>query len=123
MKQAVVLVGHGSKKDGAEDSLRAVLHSLQKKEPDTFFQIAFLEIASPSISETVALCAEKGSEEIVIMPYFVHAGRHVAEDIPAVVLELQKKYPKIKIRLSGHLSFDERLVSLVMDQIKKSRQN
>ena len=121
MKRAVLIVGHGSKREGSSGILGQVASALQKREPDTFFQTAFLEINSPNIPEGIGLCFAQGAEEIVVVPYFVQPGRHVLEDIPRIISLAQEKHPQQKIRLSSHLAFDERIVSVVLDRIAEAR--
>ena len=77
MKKAVLLVGHGSKLSGSSDALNQVLENLRKKEPSTFFQAAFLEIQPPNIPQGIELCLNQGAHEVIVIPYFVQAGKHV----------------------------------------------
>ena len=118
MKRSVVLVGHGSKLEHSGEALKQVCESLRKKEPDTFFQVAFLEITSPSIPEAVDLCFKQGADEVIIVPYFVQSGKHVNQHIPQIVSEIQARHPAKSIRLARHLDFDERIVAVVLDRIR-----
>src|SRR3989338_7993485 len=120
MKRAVVLIGHGSHLTKADDAIGSVVYSLRKKEPDTVVEIAFLEIRSPNIPESIELVLSQGAEEVVLVPYFVQTGRHVVEDVPKIVSEAQAKHPGEKIRLAEYLGFDERIVSVVYDRIRKA---
>ena len=45
----------------------------------------FLELAEPSIPDGIQRCIDAGATEVVVVPYFLSAGRHVSEDIPAEV--------------------------------------
>lgn len=122
MKCSVVLVGHGSKLENSGEALNQVCEALRKKEPDTFFQVAFLEINSPSIPEAVDLCLAKGVDEVVVVPYFVQSGKHVNQHIPQIISEIQARYPTKSIRLTRHLDFDERIVSAIKDRILSARE-
>ena len=92
-----------------------------KKKPHVFFQAAFLEIQSPDLLEALQAVFERGADDVVIVPYFLQVGKHVALHVPALVLEAQTRYPNKTIRLSGHLGFDERIVSVVRDLIREAR--
>ncbi len=116
------MVGHGSKLSGSSDALNLVLVGLQKKEPATFFQAAFLEIRPPSIPEAIELCVNQGADEVIVIPYFVQAGKHVVQDIPKIVSEAKIKYPDRHIYLTDYLSFDERIISIVEDRIYRARE-
>lgn len=121
MKHAVLLVGHGSKLAGSNAALEKVISALQKKDPATFFQSAFLELQSPNILEGIKLCFREGAEEVVVVPYFVQTGRHVVEDIPRIVAEARAAFPQKSICLADYLGFDERIVSVVTDRIREAR--
>ena len=123
MKQAILLVGHGSKLQGSSDSINQVIQALHAKDPVTFFQSAFLEICPPSIPEGIELCLKQGADQVIVVPYFVQAGKHVVEDIPRFVSSAQAKHPDKKIRLADYLAFDERIVSVVLDRINEARRS
>ena len=83
---------------------------------------AYLGSASPSVPEAVARCVRRGAGEIVVVPYFVLAGDHVGEDIPAIVREAAEKHRgKVKIRLSPYLGYHEKIVSVVQERIRQAR--
>lgn len=41
-------------------------------------------------------CVNRGASTVVIAPYFLSKGRHIQDDIPALVKEAQAKYPGVK---------------------------
>ena len=121
MKRAVVLVGHGSKLPKSNEALNLVIEALRKKEPDTFFQAAYLELQSPNIPQGIELCLHQGAEEVVVIPYFVQTGKHVVQDIPRIIEETKTRYPQKKISLGEYLGFDGRIVSLILDRVTSAR--
>jgi len=64
---------------------------------------AFLELAEPGIPGGADLCVASGATEIVAVPYFLSAGRHVAEDIPAELEKARQNHPDVTIRQSDYL--------------------
>jgi len=122
MKQAVILIGHGSKRPGASDAMEKLVHSLSQKDRQTTFQLAFLEIQAPDIPAAIDKVLTAGSEEIILIPYFLQGGRHVYEHIPQLTREARKKHPSVKIILAEHISFDERIASVLEDLVRKARE-
>lgn len=55
-----------------------------------------MEIASPSIKEAVAQCVQKGCTEVIVAPYFLSQGRHIQQDIPALVAEAAEEHPDLR---------------------------
>ena len=121
MKRAVLLVGHGSKLQGSNEAINQVVRALQKKDPATHFQTAYLELQAPNIPDGIKECFQQGADEVVVVPYFVQTGKHVIDDIPKIVAEVQRTYPQKVISLANYLGFDERMVSLVYDRVSETR--
>ena len=118
MKQSVVLVGHGSKLENSGEALHKVCVSLRKKEPDTFFQVAFLELNSPSIPEAVRLCVDSGAKQVKVLPYFVLGGNHVKNHIPDIMVNVKKEHRgKASIVLCDYLGFHEKIVEVVKERL------
>ncbi|HWP34517.1 MAG TPA: CbiX/SirB N-terminal domain-containing protein [Thermodesulfobacteriota bacterium] len=84
-KAGVVLFAHGSRLAGANDHVRALAARLRAGGTFPICEAAFLELASPALPEAVAACVAQGAERVVVVPYFLALGRHVAEDLPALL--------------------------------------
>ena len=121
MKQAVLLVGHGSKLKGSDEAIKRVAEALNRIEPETFVQTAFLDIQSPDIQEGIQICLHQGADEVIVIPYFVQTGRHVVKDIPDLVSQAKSRFPSKRILLGGYLGFDERMVSIVREKVNQAR--
>ncbi|MGH7197184.1 MAG: sirohydrochlorin chelatase [Candidatus Omnitrophota bacterium] len=121
-KKAVIVVGHGSKRKGFEAAMVRVAAKLRRGGKFGAVSCAYLGSASPSVPGAIARCVRRGAAEIVIVPYFVLAGDHVAEDIPEMVREAVKRYRgKAKIRLSPYLGYHAKIVSVIQERIRQAR--
>lgn len=104
-KPALLIVAHGSRRAASNDEVRALgsrLHAIQH--PDfAGVEVAFLELAEPTIASGLARCAEKGAQEIVLFPYFLAAGTHVTQDIPEEIAAFCANHPGVKVTLTPHL--------------------
>lgn len=114
-KRCLLLTAHGSRKDAANDEIRRLGKALEKKTRREFDRVmcAFLELAAPSIPQAIQDCIDGGATDIVIVPYFLSAGRHVAEDIPHIVKRKQLAYPQVKIELTPYLGAVQGVVDLL----------
>ncbi len=102
MKQAVLLVGHGSKDPEGN------------KEFETFAARAgmrhcMLDYIEPSLPTALSLLAAEGVRDLAVIPYFLFAGGHVKQDIPGHIQAAAAKYPKMNIRLGRHLGLEPAL--------------
>ena len=64
--------------------------------------------------ECAARYEEQGADEIVVLPYFMAAGRHVVTDVPEEVEPVRARHPDVKIRITPHLGSAELLPSLLL---------
>ena len=94
--KAILLVSHGSRSPKTKEEIIVLVDILRQRLPQTIVEFAFLEIEPPSIPEGIDKCVSQGATEVIVTLNFLNAGRHVNEDIPAIVRAAQKKYPQIK---------------------------
>ena len=111
----LLLVAHGSRRDASNDEIRILAKRLQTmSHPFKEIDCAFLEIARPSIYEALQRFIVIGAKDIVVLPYFLSAGRHVTMDIPEQVEQVKNQYPNVKIDIVSYLGASEMIAELVM---------
>jgi sirohydrochlorin ferrochelatase len=115
--KSLLLVAHGSRRQASNSEVTAIAQLLRKRVEGQYplTECAFLELAEPSIPEGIEKLIEAGSNEIVILPYFLSAGRHIQEDVPGIVHSVQDKYPNIKMTIAPYLGEDDKVVDLLAD--------
>ncbi|HXI09881.1 MAG TPA: precorrin-8X methylmutase [Thermodesulfobacteriota bacterium] len=119
-RKAVLVLGHGSKAEEANETLRQVAASIGERGGYGFVIPAFLQLASPDIKEAIETMVGKGYLDITVMPYFLYMGLHVKDDIPAELEEARKRHPGLKVTMTRCIGFDERLVSVAVDRIDEA---
>lgn len=88
MTVGILLMDHGSRNEASNQRLHdmAKLYQNTLGDPErVIVKGAHMEIASPTIPETLQAFAEMGVDEIVCHPYFLSPGRHVKDDIPRII--------------------------------------
>lgn len=103
--KALLIVAHGSRREASNEEVRQVTRQVAEIAGDQFGLVisGFLELAEPSIPDGIQQCIDAGATEVVVLPYFLSAGRHVAEDIPADIQLAQGRNPHIKISQAPYL--------------------
>ena len=114
--RALVVVAHGSRREASNDEVRKLVEVISVNAADRFAMVvpAFLELASPSIPNGIEQCIQAGAREVVVLPYFLSAGRHVSQDIPAEVDIKRKEYPQVPISIAAYLGSDEGIADLML---------
>ncbi len=113
----LLIVAHGSRREESNDEVRALARRIDALDNGVFdsTRAAFLELAEPSIPEGIQACIDAGAREILVLPYFLSAGRHVSQDIPAAVAVKQRQHPDIPIRLTPWLGSAAGIAGLVLE--------
>ncbi|MCU1356796.1 MAG: Sirohydrochlorin cobaltochelatase [Acidimicrobiales bacterium] len=117
MSTAVVIVAHGSRADAANDAHRATVEALAALVPAPV-TAAFLELAEPDIASAIHQAAEAGATDIVVLPFFLYPGRHVAEDIPAIVRAAGAELPGVAVRLLESFGADPVVLATLAAQVR-----
>lgn len=118
---AVLLVAHGSRVPESNSEIEALATRLAGTlAPDTAVAHAFLELAPPSIPDAIDGLVRDGARRIVLIPYFLSAGRHVAEDIPAIVADARTRHPGLDIEITGHFGTQDHIPELLAGMVRDS---
>ena len=114
---ALVLIAHGSRRQASNQEVLDLAMRLRQPAGDRYqlIKAGFLEIAEPSIPEAIETCIQSGATCIVVVPYFLAAGRHVAEDIPHIVKPVAEQHPQVTIRISEHIGMSDSMTRLILD--------
>ncbi len=109
---AVVILGHGSRAPGASEAMLRVAVALGGRIGGRV-EVAHMELAEPSLEQVVEAMHDDGIRQVVLVPYFLHHGVHLREDIPGIVQGLLSRLEGLEISMAPHLGFDDALVEVV----------
>lgn len=113
----LLVVAHGSRRAASNDEVRTLCQQLKQLDnPFVEISCAFLELAEPSIPEGLQALIANGATEIVVMPYFLSAGRHVTADIPAEIEPVKQQSPQVKISIAPYLGAAEQIGAILLKQ-------
>jgi sirohydrochlorin ferrochelatase len=117
--RAVILIGHGSRAAGADDDMEKIAAGLRAKLGGI---VATCRMSGRGIpfDEAFDQCVRQGAKSVIVLPYFLHFGVHLREDIPEMLREAVAKHPEVRLVLGRHLGYDDILVSLVEKRIEES---
>lgn len=116
---AVLLLAHGSRRQEANDDLCKLADMLKAENRYAIVEYAYLELAPPSIPEGAVKCVEQGAERVLMMPWFLSAGRHVAEDLEAFRQEFEQTYPDVEFKVCQPLGLHPAMIDIVLDRLKE----
>ena len=120
MKKALIVVSHGSRREASNEEVRQLAQQLSMHQENSFEDVsaAFLELAEPSIPDGIMAAIERGAEEVTVLPFFLSAGRHVTQDIPAEVDKARAQKPDAVIRIAPYIGRAPEMADIVLRMVK-----
>ncbi len=117
MKNALLVMVHGSPRPVANTTMLEVVEVLKARpEAQTHFPIVavgFMECNEPSIPDAIDQCVNEGATRLTAVPYFLHTGTHVCDDLPTLLEEAQARHPHVEFRMGDYLGLSPRLTDLL----------
>ena len=120
MKSGIIILGHGSGSEEAQQVFEEIVTLVSKKSNYGPVKGAAMEFASPTLEEVVGELVESGIEEIIIVPLFIYPGVHIKRDIPAMIDRLKKEYPEVRFVKGSHIGADEKLAEIMADRVQQA---
>ncbi len=112
-----ILIAHGSPYPEANRQVRRLVRHLQPKVDVPDMQVAFLDLEAPDLASCCQAVLDAGRRRIAVMPFFLHAGRHVMEDLPRILHTVSTSAPPdSELVLTTPLDDIEALAAIVFDQ-------
>jgi sirohydrochlorin cobaltochelatase len=112
----LMVLSHGSRDLKANSSLEQVVAEIEKRAFFGGVRLAFLQINSPSGPEAASDLIRCGAKQVIVLPYFLHPGNHVQEDLPKLLQLLQGDYPNIKFKISEILGKSPVISDILRDR-------
>ena len=120
MSTAILLMGHGSRIPEANDALHAIAGMVREGTGCAIVEVAFREQHAPNIQQGIDSCVAQGATRILLYPYFLFAGAHVLEDLPAELEEAGSRYPDLEMALGEPLGVHPKLGEIVCERIEST---
>lgn len=117
MSTAIILLGHGSRAPEATLAMEQVARIYAEQHPRSPVHVAHMELCQPDVPSTIAVCVAAGAREILVVPYFLHLGNHLREDIPGILRAAATAHPGVVIRCGPPFGYDPALVDLVAKRV------
>jgi sirohydrochlorin cobaltochelatase len=112
--EAVLLVGHGSRREKSNEQVRALAAALERR-LGVPVDAGFLELASPTIPDAIRGLAASVSR-ITVVQLSLFAASHVKNDVPLAVETARSEHPEVTFHNGAHLGVHPAMVDLLDDR-------
>ena len=113
--EAVLLVGHGSRREKSNEQVRELAAMLEDR-LEIPVDAAFLELAEPSIPDAIDGLAHSVSR-LTVVPLSLFAASHVKNDLPLAVDRARSDHPSVRFHAGAHLGVHPAILDLLDDRV------
>jgi sirohydrochlorin ferrochelatase/(2Fe-2S) ferredoxin len=118
-KTALIVVGRGASDPDANGDFCKLVRLASEGRNLLTVEPSFIGITRPLFEETIERVARARPERIVVVPYFLNAGRLV-DKLRAQLDAFRARVPWIRSILAAHLGRDERLFELIDERVAEA---
>lgn len=111
--RGVIMVLHGSPRSEANIPAIAIADRMSESSGFGHVGVGYLECNEPDIAGAIAQASAAGVRRLCVVPYFLHPGRHLRQDIPRILDGAQQDYPEMAINLCEAVGESSRLVEVL----------
>lgn len=117
MNTALLVMVHGSPRPESNRDMFAVVDLVRDQNVFSDVEVGFMECNEPDIPTAIDSLVERGAEKVVAVPYFLHSGSHVADDLPTLLEDAQEKYPGVAFLMGDFLGHDPLIADVVAERV------
>ena len=117
--KGILILAHGSREKSTEKTLQEVVDMVKARVSDCVVETAYLQFSDVNLEAGLDRLAAQGIKEIKVIPYFLFAGVHILEDIPAEINEYLKDNPDMKISMGKTLGAHHKLAEILVERINE----
>ncbi|TXG00022.1 sirohydrochlorin chelatase [Massilia arenae] len=106
MKHGLILFAHGARAASWAAPFERLRDATQARTPDAEVALAFLELMTPSLPDTVAAMVARGIDQVTVVPVFLGQGGHLLRDLPALCNTIRAAHPGLHLDVVGAIGED-----------------
>ena len=99
MKRGLLLFAHGARDPRWAEPFEAVADRIRTAAPSLPVALAFLELMKPSLDEAADRLIDEGCSSVHVVPLFLGTGGHVRHDLPALMAQVERRHPEVRLQL------------------------
>lgn len=115
LNTALVLFSHGSLLCGSYKLLQAHVDRIREQKKYVHVEAGYLNYSDPTIEIAIERCIAAGAFQVIIVPYFLVAGKFVNEDLPQRLESARAHFPGTEITVSRAIEDSSYMAASVLD--------
>jgi len=119
-RTGLLIMAHGSPDPRANRPVYALAQRIRACGRYAAVVVGFMDLNRPSSAGAIDTLSARGISNIIAVPYFLHLGNHVADDLPAIIAGARARHPASTILLAEHLAYDRLLITAIADRVAEA---
>ena len=117
---SLLVMVHGSPRPASNQAMFTVVEQVRRRDSFAMIEVGFMECNEPDIPTAIEKCVASGARRVVAVPYFLHAGNHVADDLPALLEAAQARHPHVEFLMGDYIGRDVRIADVIRDRVREA---
>lgn len=114
---SIVIAGHGSRDADGIREFEQLVELVKERAPQHRVSHGYLEFASPTIDQAIAVHTAQHAKQIVMVPGILLAATHAKNDMPSELLAAAREYPDIDFHFGAPMGLHPLLLQVVQQRI------
>jgi sirohydrochlorin cobaltochelatase len=76
-------------------------------------EVGYMECNEPDIPTAIDQSILKGAKMVTAVPYFLHTGTHVCDDLPGLLEMARVRHPSVIFKMGDYLGLSPRLTDIL----------
>ena len=106
MTQGLILFAHGARAASWAAPFERLRDTTQAQLAGCEVALAFLELMTPSLPDTVDAMVARGIDRVTVVPVFLGQGGHLLRDLPALCETIRAVHPGLTLNVVGAIGED-----------------
>ena len=85
-------------------------------------EAAFLDLRPPDLTTAVGDLVRRGAGRIVVLPYFLTLGTHLARDVPRIAREASRVHDNVPVEVTAPLDGHPALGEILLARARQAEQ-
>ena len=112
-QSALILFAHGARDPRWAAPFQRLQQLVAAQLPTLTVELAYLELMTPQLPDTVAALVARGCTQLSVVPVFLGQGGHVLRDLPLILARLREDYPAVRIDVAQAVGESEAVLHAI----------
>jgi sirohydrochlorin ferrochelatase len=117
--EGLLVLVHGSPLPESHRDMYQVVELIRARGEFALVEVGFMELNEPAIPEAIERCVAQGVRAVRAVPYFLHTGAHVQEDLPELLRAAAARHPDVSFSLGEYIGASPLLGRIILERVKE----